>query len=150
MSKQFNWKKDRCWFYHAMLKEKFYKYLKRKKMWELKTVQVCLFHFVSMLYEECPWWSFSGPYFLVFGLNMESYSVSLCIYSKCGKIRTRNTLNTDNVHPVQCTHLFQCFQVFHRKCFRMWPLVTTSVILESLLLNLNRFHILWSQINRRS
>ena len=28
--------------------------------------------------------SFSGPYFLAFGLNTERYSISLCIQSKCG------------------------------------------------------------------
>ena len=32
---------------------------------------------------------FSGPYFLVFGLNKERYYVSLPIQSECGKIRTR-------------------------------------------------------------
>ena len=32
--------------------------------------------------------SFSGPYFPVFGLNTEIYSVNLRIQSKCGKIRT--------------------------------------------------------------
>ena len=32
---------------------------------------------------------FSGPYFPVFGLNKERYSVSLRIQSECGKIRTR-------------------------------------------------------------
>ena len=31
---------------------------------------------------------FSGPYFPAFGLNTERYSISLCIQSKCGKIRT--------------------------------------------------------------
>ena len=38
---------------------------------------------------------FFGPYFLAFGLNTERYSVSLRIPSKCEKIRTRETLNTD-------------------------------------------------------
>ena len=33
--------------------------------------------------------SFSGPYFPAFGLNTERYGASLCIQSKCGKIRTR-------------------------------------------------------------
>ena len=32
----------------------------------------------------------SGPYFPAFGLNMESYEVSLGIQSECGEIRTRN------------------------------------------------------------
>ena len=32
----------------------------------------------------------SGPYFPVFGLNTEIYSIHLCIQSECRKIRTRN------------------------------------------------------------
>ena len=35
--------------------------------------------------------SYSGPYFLVFGLNAERYSVSLRIQSECGELRTRIT-----------------------------------------------------------
>ena len=45
-------------------------------------------------------WSYSGPYFPAFGLNTEIYGVSLCIQSKCGKIRTRITPNTDTFHAV--------------------------------------------------
>ena len=44
--------------------------------------------------------SFSGPYFLAFGLNTERYSVSLRIQSGCGKIRTGKTPNTDTFHAV--------------------------------------------------
>ena len=44
--------------------------------------------------------SFSGPYFLAFGLNTERYSVSLHIQSECGKIRTRKIPNTDTFHAV--------------------------------------------------
>ena len=44
--------------------------------------------------------SYSGPYFLAFGLNTERYSVSLCIQSKCDKIRTRITPNTDTFYVV--------------------------------------------------
>ena len=40
-------------------------------------------------------WSFSGPYFLAFGLNTKRYTVSIFIHSECGKIRTRKTSNTD-------------------------------------------------------
>ena len=43
-------------------------------------------------------WSFSGPYFPAFALNTERYGVFLRIQSKCGKIRTRKTLNTDTFH----------------------------------------------------
>ena len=35
-------------------------------------------------------WVISGPYFPVFGLNTEIYSVNLCIQSEYRKIRTRN------------------------------------------------------------
>ena len=44
--------------------------------------------------------SFSGPYFSAFGLNTERYEVSLCIQSKCGKIRTRKTLNTVTFYAI--------------------------------------------------
>ena len=45
--------------------------------------------------------SFSGPYFLSFGLNTKRYRVvSLRIQSECGKIRTRCTPNTDTFHEV--------------------------------------------------
>ena len=45
-------------------------------------------------------WSFSGPYFPIFGLNTEKYSVSLGNQSECEKIRTRKTPNTDTFHAV--------------------------------------------------
>ena len=43
---------------------------------------------------------FSGLYFLTFGLNTERYEVCVCIQSKCGKIRTRKTPNTDSFYAV--------------------------------------------------
>ena len=43
-------------------------------------------------------WSFSGPYFPAFR------SVSLGIQSKCGKIQTRKTPNTDSFHAVLVQH----------------------------------------------
>ena len=45
-------------------------------------------------------WSFSGPYFPLFGLNTERYSVSLCIQSEWGKIRARKTPNTEIFYAV--------------------------------------------------
>ena len=42
--------------------------------------------------------SYSGPYYLAFGLNAERYSISLPNQSECGKIRTRITPNTDTFH----------------------------------------------------
>ena len=44
--------------------------------------------------------SFSGPHFLAFGLNTERYFETLSIQSKCGKIWTRKTPNTDNFQAV--------------------------------------------------
>ena len=44
--------------------------------------------------------SYSGSYFLAFGLNTERYSVSLRIYSECGKIRTRITPNRNTLRSV--------------------------------------------------
>ena len=48
--------------------------------------------------------SFSGRYFSTFRLNTERYRVSLGIQSKCGKIRTRKTTNTDTFHAVDDKH----------------------------------------------
>ena len=45
--------------------------------------------------------SFSGPNFPAFGLNMEIYFVNLRIQSKCRKIRTRKTENTDSSHALK-------------------------------------------------
>ena len=53
-------------------------------------------HYVKSVHIQ----SFSGPYFPEFGLNTERYGVSLCIQSKCGKIRTRKTPDMDTFHAV--------------------------------------------------
>ena len=45
-------------------------------------------------------WSYSGPYFITFGLNTERYSISLYIQSESNKIRTRITPNTDTFYAV--------------------------------------------------
>ena len=45
-------------------------------------------------------WSYSVPYFPVFGLNTARYSVSLRIPSKYGEMRTRITPNTDTFYAV--------------------------------------------------
>ena len=44
--------------------------------------------------------SYSGPYFSAFELNTERYSLSLRIQSKCWKMRTRTTPNTDTFYAV--------------------------------------------------
>ena len=50
--------------------------------------------------------SFSDPYFASFGLNMERYGVSLRIQSKCVKIWTRKTPNTDTFHAVIYIYIY--------------------------------------------
>ena len=47
--------------------------------------------------------SYFGPHFPAFGLNTERYGVSLHIQSKCGKMRTRITPNTDIFHVIHTT-----------------------------------------------
>ena len=44
--------------------------------------------------------SYSGPHFPAFGRNTERYGVTLRIHSKCGKMRTRITPNTDTFYTV--------------------------------------------------
>ena len=59
--------------------------------------------------------SFSGPYFPAFELNTEIYRVNLCIWSECGKIRTRKlhirTLFTCDVHWCSAEYRI-CFENF--------------------------------------
>ena len=50
--------------------------------------------------------SFTGPYFPAFKLNTERYSVSVRIQSKCGRIRTRKTPNTNTLHAVSSMSQF--------------------------------------------
>ena len=45
--------------------------------------------------------SFSGPYFPAFGLNTDIYGVNLRVQSKCGKMQTRKTSNTDTFRAVK-------------------------------------------------
>ena len=47
------------------------------------------------LRKKGPYLDFSGPYFPAFRLNTERHGVSLRIQSKCGRIWTRKTQNTD-------------------------------------------------------
>ena len=44
--------------------------------------------------------SFSGSYFLAFGLNTERNGVSLRIQPECAKVRVRKTPNTDSFYAV--------------------------------------------------
>ena len=43
-------------------------------------------------------WGYSGLHFPAFGLNTESYFVSLCIQLEYGKMRTRVTPNMDTFY----------------------------------------------------
>ena len=58
--------------------------------------------------------SYSGLHFPCIGLNTERYRVSLCIQSKCGKIWTRITPNTDTFHAVLIIG-FQPLTIFAKK-----------------------------------
>ena len=51
--------------------------------------------------------SYSGPHFPAFGLNTKRYSVSLCIQSECGKMRTRKTPNMDTFHALNVFCFFK-------------------------------------------
>ena len=54
-------------------------------------------------------WSYSGPHFPEFALNMQRYSLSLRIQSECGKMRTIITPNTDPFYAVVSTYFFHFF-----------------------------------------
>ena len=65
--------------------------------------------------------SISGPYFPAFRLNMERFSLPLCIQPECMKIRTRKTPNTDNFHAVidsRPPSLLGLCHHFHYFCYR--------------------------------
>ena len=57
---------------------------------------------------------FSSPYFPVFGLNAKRFGVSLRIQSKYGKIRTKQTPNTDTFHVVYATGVMEILFLFHQ------------------------------------
>ena len=63
-------------------------------------VEKRLCKFISYCVKSAIIRSFSSPYFAAFGQNTEIYSLNLRIQSKCGKIRTRKTPNTDTFHAV--------------------------------------------------
>ena len=55
-------------------------------------------------------WSYSSPYFHVFGLNLEIYKVSIRIQTKCVKIRSRITPTTDTFYTVQESMISKIFK----------------------------------------
>ena len=75
--------------------------------------------------------SFSGLYFLAFGLTTVRYLKSLRIQSKCGKIRIRKTLNADSFFPVlnllkfwHWRNIYQKFYLFHIELLKRKILLT--------------------------
>ena len=77
--------------------------------------------------------SFSGPFFLTFGLNTKRYGLSLLIQSECGKIRTRKTPNTDTFHAVILNRkLENIYCLFPENIYRikMSLLINDSVIIN--------------------
>ena len=63
--------------------------------------------------------SFSGPYFPSFTLNTERYSVSLRIQSKCWKMQTRKTPNTETCYAVLImTFLYECVEIHIANVFK--------------------------------
>ena len=60
---------------------------------------------------------FSGPYFLAFGLNMERYGAYLRIQSKCEKMWTRETPNTDTFHATNNSVVLADLFIFAKEAF---------------------------------
>ena len=56
--------------------------------------------------------SFSGRYFHALELRTEIYSVYLRIQSKCGKMRTRKTLEKDTFYEIQTS-----YEILHVKSY---------------------------------
>ena len=58
--------------------------------------------------------NFSGPYFAVFGLETEIYSINFRIQSKCEKMWTRKTPYLDNFYAVPIS--IECFlQILYKR-----------------------------------
>ena len=74
--------------------------------------------------------SFTGPYFLAFGLNTKRYSVFLPIQSEWGKIRNRKTPNTDTFYAV--SYFVVNFPIFHRIDFFTQHLQVTATVMKIL------------------
>ena len=62
-------------------------------------------------------WEFFGPYFLLFGLNAETYRVNLQIHCKYGKVRIRRKVYLDNFHTVNVLLRRSHFLPFPRLIF---------------------------------
>ena len=75
--------------------------------------------------------SFFDPYFPVFGLNAERYSVFFRIQSECGKIRTRKTPNTYNFYTVKTSEFLLFSWCFYSSVLTM--LTNELLVSKSLL-----------------
>ena len=84
--------------------------------------------------------SYSGLHFPAFGLNTERYGVSLRIQFKCGKMRTRITLNTDTFYAVNLVRasytklsyrfIFLCFWVTLGKQLKKMKMKIQNIIVH--------------------
>ena len=88
------------------------------------------FHQHLSLRKNSPRLEFSGPYFPTFRLNTERYSVSLRIQSKCRKIRTRITPNTDTFHAVCLESRLNIEKIYHIVSITFAPYKTLYVFIS--------------------
>ena len=79
--------------------------------------------------------SYCGLYFPAFGLNTERYGVSLRNQSKCGKIRTRITPNTDTFHTlaiwiISQRKTFWRHKILERNCMMKGSVHTNILVIS--------------------
>ena len=88
--------------------------------------------------------SFSGPYFPAFRLNTERYSGSLRIQSKCRKIRTRKTPNTNLFYAVAGSFILLSFllALFRIRC-QKFDKLHNSIFFNKHLTIFNSFKLYW-------
>ena len=73
-------------------------------------------------------WSLSGLHFPPFALNMEICGVSLHMQSKCRKLQTRTTLNTDIFHAVNVIKIYLCTKKLSPYMSRIWVKISFQKI----------------------
>ena len=87
-------------------------------------------------------WSYSGPHFPPFGLNIERYRVSLRIQSEWGETRTKITPNTDTFHAVLLFWQVNFHSGFHIKIYKfqsyVWYLNKFRFVALNVILNNQR------------
>ena len=108
----------------------------------------CLHAYQGTAFQVSKYGVFSGPYFPAFGMNTEKYGVSLCIQSKCRKIRTRKTPNTDIFQAVELVwpkkqhHLKSWVKLKALIQRNFWVLFKTYVFKSIFKIKLNSNHFL--------